>query len=198
MCDTGLPSIPCSAIPEERKEVAMKITPKQERFIKEYLVDLNATAAAIRAGYSEKTAHMIGFENLKKPEIIEKLRATQEALSKEIKVEIKRVILELCCLSFYNVQDMFDEENNLRSVRDMPEQTARAITGVEETVQERVVRTSEEETVVRRTRKLKYKLGKKDSALDKLARHLGVYLENNKQQPERIKMIFNLGGAKEK
>lgn len=50
------------------------LTPKQRRFIDEYLIDLNATQAAIRAGYSEKTAPVIGSENLMKPylrEIIE-------------------------------------------------------------------------------------------------------------------------------
>jgi len=46
-----------------------KLTPKQERFIKEYLIDLNATQAAIRAGYSKKTAESIGYENLRKPQI---------------------------------------------------------------------------------------------------------------------------------
>ena len=46
-----------------------KMTPKQKRFCDEYLIDLNATQAAIRAGYSEKTAYSIGVENLKKPEI---------------------------------------------------------------------------------------------------------------------------------
>ncbi len=45
----------------------MALTPKQERFVAEYLIDLNATQAAIRAGYSEKTAQMIGSENLAKP-----------------------------------------------------------------------------------------------------------------------------------
>ena len=45
------------------------MTPKQEIFVREYAIDLNATQAAIRAGYSEKTAYSIGQENLKKPEI---------------------------------------------------------------------------------------------------------------------------------
>ena len=45
----------------------MSLTPKQERFVAEYLIDLNATQAAVRAGYSEKTAQMIGSENLAKP-----------------------------------------------------------------------------------------------------------------------------------
>lgn len=46
-----------------------KLTEKQKRFVDEYLIDLNATQAAIRAGYSKKTAHVIGPENLEKPAI---------------------------------------------------------------------------------------------------------------------------------
>jgi hypothetical protein len=45
------------------------LTDKQQRFVEEYLVDLNATQAAIRAGYSENTARQIGYENLAKPDI---------------------------------------------------------------------------------------------------------------------------------
>ena len=56
-----------------------KLTKKQERFVYEYLIDLNATQAAIRSGYSKKSAYSIGFENLKKPEIIEAIqRASAE------------------------------------------------------------------------------------------------------------------------
>ena len=50
---------------------AKKLTPKQNRFVEEYLIDLNATKAAVRAGYSEKTARQIGSENLSKPAIQE-------------------------------------------------------------------------------------------------------------------------------
>lgn len=50
-----------------------KLSPKQEAFCIEYAVDLNATQAAIRAGYSPKTAYSIGNENLKKPEIVARL-----------------------------------------------------------------------------------------------------------------------------
>lgn len=55
-----------------------KLTPKQQRFVDEYLIDLNATQAAIRAGYSEKTAKEIGAENLTKPNI---QNAIQQAMS---------------------------------------------------------------------------------------------------------------------
>lgn len=59
-----------------------KLTAKQQRFCDEYLIDLNATQAAIRSGYSEKTARAIGAENLTKPyikEYIEKRMAEKEA-----------------------------------------------------------------------------------------------------------------------
>ena len=55
------------------------LTPKQQRFVEEYLIDLNATQAAIRSGYSEKTAYSVGHENLKKPDIA---KAIQEAQNK--------------------------------------------------------------------------------------------------------------------
>jgi hypothetical protein len=56
----------------------MALTPKQARFVAEYLLDANATQAAIRAGYSEKTAHAIGHENLSKPEIAAALKAAEQ------------------------------------------------------------------------------------------------------------------------
>ena len=56
----------------------MALTPKQEMFVREYLIDLNATQAAIRAGYSENTAYIIGHENLNKPKIAE---AIQKAMN---------------------------------------------------------------------------------------------------------------------
>ena len=59
-------------MPERREEgggIVAKLTAKQQRFCDEYLVDLNATQAAIRAGYSPKTANVIGAENLSKPNL---------------------------------------------------------------------------------------------------------------------------------
>ena len=63
------------------------LTPKQQRFVEEYLVDLNATQAAIRAGYSEKTAFQIGPENLKKPKIAEAVAEAQGERSKRTAID---------------------------------------------------------------------------------------------------------------
>lgn len=57
-----------------------KLTAKQQRFCQEYLIDCNATQAAIRAGYSKKSAHAIGDENLKKPVVAEHIEALMDEL----------------------------------------------------------------------------------------------------------------------
>lgn len=80
----------------------MALTAKQQKFINEYLLDLNATQAAIRAGYSEKTAYSIGNENLSKPYIkieIERLQketATQLQITKEDLINDLIAIKNLC------------------------------------------------------------------------------------------------------
>ena len=61
-----------------------KLTAKQQRFCDEYLIDLNATQAAIRAGYSEKTAKQIANENLTKPDIKNYIQERMEQKEKEL------------------------------------------------------------------------------------------------------------------
>lgn len=71
---------------------SVKLTDKQQRFVDEYLIDLNATQAAIRAGYSEKTAAVIGNENLIKPYIAEAIAKAQEKRSERTEVSQDYVI----------------------------------------------------------------------------------------------------------
>jgi len=71
------------------------MTPKQQRFVTEYLIDLNATQAAIRAGYSENTAYAIGYENLSKPEIAEAIAAAQAARADRTEITVDYVITNL-------------------------------------------------------------------------------------------------------
>jgi phage terminase small subunit len=69
-----------------------KLTDKQQRFVEEYLVDLNASAAARRAGYSEKTAGAIGDENLKKPEIAAAVQAAMDERSQRTEISADYVL----------------------------------------------------------------------------------------------------------
>ena len=71
------------------------MSPKQQRFVEEYLVDHNATQAAIRAGYSPKTAYSIGHENLKKPEIAAAIAAGEARLRRKTEVSIGSMTEEM-------------------------------------------------------------------------------------------------------
>lgn len=70
----------------------MALTAKQQMFVKEYLVDLNATQAAIRAGYSAKTAGVIGDENLKKPEIASAIQSAMDSRSQRTEITADYVL----------------------------------------------------------------------------------------------------------
>ena len=75
----------------------VKLTDKQKRFIEEYLIDLNATQAAIRAGYSERTAYSIGEENLRKPEIKRAIEDAQLKRSSRVQItqdDVIRMLIE--------------------------------------------------------------------------------------------------------
>ena len=73
----------------------VRLTDLQKRFVEEYLIDLNATQAAIRAGYSEKTAGSIGSENLKKPDVVAQIKRRQTAQVKRTEITQDFVLLEL-------------------------------------------------------------------------------------------------------
>jgi phage terminase small subunit len=64
----------------------MSLTPKQQRFVDEYLIDLNATQAAIRAGYAKRRANCMGFENLRKPEIATAIQAGMAKRAKRTEI----------------------------------------------------------------------------------------------------------------
>jgi len=70
----------------------MPLTPKQQRFVEEYLIDLNATQAAIRAGYSKRTAKAIGCENLTKPDVITVIEKAKAERSDETKIDAAWVL----------------------------------------------------------------------------------------------------------
>lgn len=68
------------------------MTPKQQRFVEEYLIDLNATQAAIRAGYSANTARQTGSENLSKPDIADAIAAAFTARSEQTGIDAAYVL----------------------------------------------------------------------------------------------------------
>lgn len=86
------------------------MTKKQKLFVEEYLIDLNATQAAIRAGYSSETAYSIGSENLKKPEIRARIDKAMAERSKRTGINQDRVLQELAKIGFANIRDVVDPD----------------------------------------------------------------------------------------
>lgn len=92
--------------------MAGKLTPKQRRFVQEYLIDLNATAAARRSGYSEKTADRIGPELLGKPCVLAEIQAAIELRERRTAITQDRVLAELAAVAFANGTDFAQIQGN--------------------------------------------------------------------------------------
>jgi phage terminase small subunit len=108
-----------------------RLTPKQERFIAEYICDLNATQAALRAGYSRHTAAFIGAENLKKPQIAAALRVAMKDREARTLVTADRTVTEAARLAFTDVRKIFDADGNPLPVHLLDDATAAAISGID-------------------------------------------------------------------
>ena len=85
--------------------MAAKLTDKQKLFVTEYLIDLNATQATIRAGYSQKTAQRIGSELLSKPLIQAEIQKRQGKIQAKLEISQERIIQELASIAFANGAD---------------------------------------------------------------------------------------------
>lgn len=86
----------------------MSLTDKQQRFVEEYLVDLNATQAAIRAGYSSDTAAQVGYENLRKPEIADSIAEAKAERSKRVEVTADQVLRELVDIATTDANELVE------------------------------------------------------------------------------------------
>ena len=91
------------------------MTKRQKCFVEEYLIDLNATQAAIRAGYSPKTARDIGCENLAKPNIQRAIAEQMAERSKRTGVNQDRVVRELAKIAFAKLTDIVDANGQIKS-----------------------------------------------------------------------------------
>jgi phage terminase small subunit len=108
-----------------------KLKPKQIRFVEEYLIDFNATQAAIRAGYSKKTARNIAGNLLTKINIQKEISGRLKAYSEKSEITRERVLLEIARLAFNDPRKAFDSNGNLLPVHNWSTETAAAISSIE-------------------------------------------------------------------
>ncbi|MFT4107731.1 MAG: terminase small subunit [Lacrimispora sp.] len=142
----------------------MALTKKQKLFVEEYLIDLNATQAAIRAGYSSDTAKVIGSENLTKPDIRTRIDKAMAERSRRTGVNSDRVVQELAKIAFVNAVDVIDPKTATVKEGALPEDTA-AILSVK-------VKTFGEDGLER-----EIKMADKIKALELLGKHMGMFKE---------------------
>jgi phage terminase small subunit len=155
------------------------LTPKQAQFVREFLVDLNATQAAIRAGYSKRSAYAQSSQLLNHPAIIAAIDAAKAERSTRTEIRAERVLEEIAALAFYDPGKlMIDGEAGASDpieavidgraiyglrcpadIKRLPEKLRRAIVG----------------WGYDRNRNFTVKLADKSRALDLLARHLSLY-----------------------
>jgi len=108
-----------------------KFNPNQKLFIKQYLIDRNATNAAIRAGYSPRTAYSIGSELLKKPDIRFAINKKLEKYTENVELKAKTVLSGLADAAYHDPRNLFDEKGNMKEIPDLDERSAKCIAGFE-------------------------------------------------------------------
>ncbi len=163
---------------------AAKLTAKQQRFVDEYLIDLNATAAYKRAGYAgngntaEVNAHKILRNGKVSAYIAEKKKERQANTG----ITAERTLKELAALVFSDVRKLFDASGALKPVADLDDATAACIASIE--VDTLFDGSGKEREAVGTTTKIK--MWDKNSAAEKLMRHLGMFKEDNKQKTDPV------------
>lgn len=111
----------------------MALTDKQEMFCREYLIDLNATQAAIRAGYSEKTARASGCENLTKPDIQNRIAELKADRNEQVSVDAAYVLRRLIEIDKMDVLDILNANGELKPIKDWPKVWRTTLSGMDVT-----------------------------------------------------------------
>ncbi|MGR3574028.1 MAG: terminase small subunit [Sagittula sp.] len=145
----------------------MTLTAKQARFVEEYLIDLNATQAAIRAGYSAKTARSQGQRLLTNVDVERALSEAQSKRSEKTGINAEWVLKRLADEAEADVADLYDEDGNLRPVHEWPVIWRKGlVAGLD--VEEVTV----EGTVISRVKKLK--LSDRIKRIELIGKHVDV------------------------
>ncbi len=182
----------------------MNLTDKQKRFCDEYLANgMNATQAAISAGYSEKTARSIAQENLTKHDIQTYISERQNKVSNKLEVTQERVIKELAKIAFGDIKNLFDDDGQLRPISELEDEVSASIAGIETAEENQAVA----EETFKSVKVRKVKGWDKLKALDMLSKHLGLYEKDNEQKStfnfevmnveDKMKLLSLLAKAKD-
>lgn len=154
------------------------LNPKQRMFVSEYLVDLNATQAAIRAGYSKKTAEVQGPRLLGNDRVAEAIQKGMQKRQTNLEISAERLDREAARIAFFDIRKLYREDGSLKAISELDEDTARAISGIEVTT---VGNEQDGLSFIR-----KYKTASKEKGLELLYRRLGLLLDRTQNDTELV------------
>lgn len=160
----------------------MSLTPKQERFVAEYLIDLNATQAAIRAGYSQKTAQQQGSRLLLNVLVQEAIAKGREKTAAKLEITKERIVEELAKIGFSNMLDYMRAGTDGDPYLDFSSLTREQAAALAEVTVEDFKDGRGEDA--RDVRRIKFKLHDKKGALVDMAKMLGFMIEKHEHSGE--------------
>jgi phage terminase small subunit len=150
-----------------------KLNPKQEQFCREYIIDLNQVHAAIRAGYSEKTAHNNACRLMAHDGIQSRISELKKEREERTEITADRVLQQFCDIADYRIEDIMDFDGEECIFKPMSEWTKAArvaVSAIKQTTETRRIGQEEIKTV-----KVEFKTDDRIRALDSMAKHLGIY-----------------------
>lgn len=153
----------------------LTLTAMQRRFVEEYLIDLNGTQAAIRAGHSKKTAAQIAHNNLKKPNIQAAMKIEQDLRTRRVGVTVDRIVTELAKIGFANLIDYVTINDQGDAFVDFSKVDRDQMAAVIEISVEEY--TEGRGDMARDIKRTKFKMADKRAALVDLGKHLGMFVE---------------------
>ena len=152
------------------------MTAKQQRFVDEYLIDLNATQAAIRSGYSEKTAEQTASRMLSFVKVQNAIQEAMKQREERTKITQDRVLEELAKIAFANITDYLEYKTNLRIIGYKDGEQAYEWAVLVNTIDSSEVDGSPiQEVSMSKDGAFRFKLHNKLTALELLAKHLGMF-----------------------
>lgn len=153
-----------------------ELTDKQRLFIAEYLVDCNATRAAIAAGYSEETARQMGSENLSKPDIAAEISKRLDKRMDKLGINADNVIAELGLLAFSNMMDYLSITDEGSAFVDLSRLTRAQAAAIQEfTVDETAGGSGDGRR--ERVQRTRFKLADKGMNLERLGRYFKLFTD---------------------
>ena len=152
------------------------MTPKQKIFIKEYLIDLNATRAAISAGYSERTACEQGSRLLANVKVKTEIERSLTKRAEKLDISAEKVLGELSKMAFANMQDYITIRDGDAYV-DLSKLTRDQAAAIQEVTTDSYTVEGENEESAKVITKCKFKLADKRGSLELLGRYLKLFTD---------------------